>query len=465
MRKHEQIVYFFMTLLGMCLWTACMAPDATDTEDVDLLQASEDGSMSLAAFAAAATVVNSSAMGLWSPGKGDTCSKAIHDSYSVIAYDGKRYPTWHPPIDPKTGCRFGHEHGRDPKGSKLYAFIQSHFALNGDTAHSGVPFGIANEALDVFTNMDPTKERHEDHMGHKIEWENDVRLNRSNLSTTGSSTSPTPTTVYCSFMTKIHQGTHSKDAFGNNVHELLYFVICEDRATSPAKLDTQLAIAKMTAIGKPGESIRTCDKTTVNKVGSYSPANSPTGNGARFIPDRSCATQYVLVPPGKFSSFSQGLYEDWLTSNYIYSTGGKRLAYFDPHFAVFNPSRYFYSGKTDNMGRSIDLCREKESNGDYAHGGACEGLSSSVTWDDVRSPFNGGSRETYFSQNWTDNSGGKTIWYSDPYGNKATNTSFKGSLKQYIAAVKNLKPYAYESQAFGKSRNYGGSGTQVHAPN
>ena len=45
------------------------------------------------------------------------CSQALHDSIVVRGPDGNVYPTWHPPIDPATGCSFGHEHGADPRGS------------------------------------------------------------------------------------------------------------------------------------------------------------------------------------------------------------------------------------------------------------------------------------------------------------------------------------------------------------
>ena len=43
------------------------------------------------------------AFGLWTPGPNDTCTKDQHDAYSVVGPDGKLYPTWHPPVDPKTG--------------------------------------------------------------------------------------------------------------------------------------------------------------------------------------------------------------------------------------------------------------------------------------------------------------------------------------------------------------------------
>ena len=68
-------------------------------------------------------VGNAQSYGLWTPGPRDDCTAAIHNSYSVVGPDGKLYPTWHPPVDPVTGCSFGHDHGRDPRGSALYAAV------------------------------------------------------------------------------------------------------------------------------------------------------------------------------------------------------------------------------------------------------------------------------------------------------------------------------------------------------
>lgn len=381
----------------------------------------------------------SQAFGLWSPSHWDSCSKAIHDQYSVIGPDGKRYPTWHPPVDPATGCTFGHEHGRDPRGSHLYAAI------------GPLPFGLANEALETW---DPAGTRHEDHFGHKIEWENDVALQkdvggqRVNIG------------VSCDFLTKIHQGTHSKDAFSNNLHELAYHVRCTD--------GTELHATIMVAFGTPGEFVRSCDKATVVAVGPPTPANSPTGSGVRFIPDRSCIEQYILVPPGQFSQFSQGLYEDWVSGNYLRRGDGSQLAYFDPHFAVFAPSRYYEDTVASLTGRSMEACYETSPAGHHAAGGACDastrnGQDLDVTWDDPRSTLNGLVREVYFNQTVINNAGGPTVWYTDPFGGHAATAPFPGSVEQRVAAIDNTRPFPLESQAFGGTRNYGGSG--VHAPN
>ncbi len=55
--------------------------------------------------------------GTWLPNPTyDTCTKAQHDAYFVIGPDGLKYSTWHPSIGPG-GCKFGHDHGLDPRTS------------------------------------------------------------------------------------------------------------------------------------------------------------------------------------------------------------------------------------------------------------------------------------------------------------------------------------------------------------
>src|SRR5690606_6377513 len=61
-------------------------------------------------------VGNGRAYDVWRPAVEGECSAEIHNSYFVVGPDGTRYPTWHPPEDEATGCSFGHEHGRDPRG-------------------------------------------------------------------------------------------------------------------------------------------------------------------------------------------------------------------------------------------------------------------------------------------------------------------------------------------------------------
>jgi hypothetical protein len=128
---------------------------------------------------------NATSFGIWTPTKWDTCTKDEHGSFFIIGPDGKRYPTWHPPTTKRsdgTVCTFGHEHGRDPHLSKIWPKIQEFFAhdanhdgviSSAEKTVSGLPFGYVNGKLTEFNiaNGQPLLHRHEDHVGHKVEWE------------------------------------------------------------------------------------------------------------------------------------------------------------------------------------------------------------------------------------------------------------------------------------------------------
>jgi len=465
----------------------------------------------LAALHAVAEATNSHAMGLWKPNpKFDTCSQELHDSYSVIGPDGRRYPTWHPPevTNPATGkkCSFGHEHGRDPRKSALWTKIRQHFAFdaNGDgkinsaeLASAGLPFGYVNEQLDVFNSAKGINNgmRHEDHVGHKIEWENDLMLQRNSCGTVSSPGcwERTDVGVRCDFLMKPHQGTHSGDALVNNMHELIYAVSCRDAgATGDARnlIGTQLIASTMTVFGRPGGfNIGGVAGNQFQTVGQCTPANSPVGGGMRIIPSYSQVMSSILVSEGQFSNFSV-LYEDWLSANYLRDASGQQLAYYDPHFAVFLPSRFFapdgidYSGlprtledRIGQVGRSADLCHMVTSDGRRARGGPCAiqtnygEIKEPIAWDDPRSQFNGVRREFYFNQTVVTNVRGATRWYSDPFGKSAVPESvwrsnrskYVGFVPQAIARVDNRTHWPLESQALGKNRTYGHP--TVHAPN
>ncbi len=372
----------------------------------------------------------------WNPGPGDTCPVAVHNKYSTVGPDGKLYPTWHPPVDPETGCTFGHEHGRDPHGSHLYGSV-------GD-----IPFGYANEQLDTW---DPTGMRHEDHVGHKVEWENDVEMHLDGIA-------DAVLTIKCDILVKLHQGTHSKDAFTNNLHELVYHIKCAD--------GTELHVTTMNPIGRPGGFTRTCDGARI-EVGPPTPANSPEGGGQRVIPDRNCVDRFVLVPAGQNSSFSNGLHESWQTSTSIRKDDGTTLVSFNPYFQVNFPSRFYDPSLADITGRPIAVCYETEANGDKARGGPCasstnNGTIPGITYNDPRSGFNGVSRFVDINSNRVDNSDGPEVWYTDPFGKHAKTSPFAGSIRQFISRTNNTA-VPFNGPRLGDGRNYGGTG--VHPPN
>lgn len=75
---------------------------------------------------------------------GSACPASIHDAYVVAGPDGKMYPTWHPRVDPKSGCYFTHEHGDDPTKS------------------------LANSTLPAFGYIGELAGMHEPHEGFKV---------------------------------------------------------------------------------------------------------------------------------------------------------------------------------------------------------------------------------------------------------------------------------------------------------
>jgi len=373
----------------------------------------------------------------WEPGPFDTCSKEIHDSYSTIGPDGKRYPAWHPPIDPATGCSFGHEHGADPRTSMIHDDV-------GD-----IPFGLANELLDIYN---PGMPRHEDHFGHKIEVANDVEMDFRGPAGAVFS-------ARCHFLIKMHQGSHSKDAFTNNMHEISYHARCSD--------GTGVSMTFMTNIGDAGEFVDTCTGDHIS-AGTPSPVNSPDGGGQRVIPTRACAESRILVEPGDRSNFGGALRESWQTSESLRTADNHTLVAINPYFNVFRPSRFYDPSQSNLTGRPIDLCYEAIGTR-RARGGDCEeatgdGLILGVTFDDPRSPFDGVRRDFDINSLRVMNEGGPTVWYTDPLGLNARTEPFPGSIRQYIAAIDNTHGGAdMHGPGIGRDKDHGGPG--VHAPN
>lgn len=277
---------------------------------------------------------------------------AAHNQYYVIAYDGIKYPTWHPPVvtNPitKSGkCYFGHEHGTDPQKYIHWNEIVQHFGkdITGDGAitamridaatgaitpgdRAGLPFGIANEHMEQYYNKegrDSIFVRHEDHVGHKIEIvnkESDVNTNVDGHVTssthqmaqlagtnglnipyyrTGTNTYQ-PTGVVCTHLHKFHQGTHSGDAILNNLHETIFHSTCQsvnvDGINAPQYYPNNTVILTgMMAFGRPGEYVRFCFANRTTRV-------CPLGRN----PDGSCKLDDPLLEklPSGINSTSLG---------------------------------------------------------------------------------------------------------------------------------------------------------------
>ncbi|MGE5224945.1 MAG: hypothetical protein ACM3PY_21120 [Omnitrophica WOR_2 bacterium] len=81
------------------------------------------------------------------------CPAFVHDRYTTTGPDGKKYPTWHPSVDPVYRCYFDHEHGSDPHS--YIGFAQSGLPAFGYTAaqagiqesHAGYKVYVTNNDL------------------------------------------------------------------------------------------------------------------------------------------------------------------------------------------------------------------------------------------------------------------------------------------------------------------------------
>ena len=310
-----------------------------------------------------------------------------------------------------------------------------------------MPLGVANEALETF---DPANPRREDHVGHKIEWENDVPM-RVNAGVASAILQ-----VTCDVMIKLHQGTHSKDAFTNNLHEMVYHIRCND--------GSEAHLTFMAAIGTPGEFVRSYNQEQSVKVGLATPPNSPNGGGRCIIPDAACVQQFLVMNDGNSSDFGSGLHESWQTSNDIRTADGRSIASFDPYFQVNFPSRYCDPALPGITGRPVDLCFLPTAR---ARGGACQesirnGATAGVAYTDPRSAFNGVERFIDVNSIRIDNRDGPAVWYTNPFGRGGRTEPFPGSVRQALSKVNN-SALRISGPGLGFDRFYGGAKT--HAPN
>jgi hypothetical protein len=424
------------------------------------------------------------------------CSPAVHDSYFVIGPDGLRYPTWHPPVatDPATGreCAFGHEHGRDPRRSQLWKTRQVQQAFfydangNGsmdadEEAWAGLPFGYANTQSDVWFKAQGIETmRHEDHYGHKVEWANDetdiathgmseVKDAGVWMGKNGDGIVQHDSGMRCYFLGKVHQGTSTPDAFRHNLHEVMFFQDCRvkadlDRCTDAHDLSTcpdtssknaRVSLVTLHPFGEGGgftrfaplcgEERRLDPKDRIAVGHSALSKSYPGGDGDREIPTRDCIERGFLVTE---PTFSGNLYEAWPASLGVHNDSGTAIVE-GPHllFDVNDAVRYYYpeSLKAErgyaarrpelagtDLGYAQDLCREALGPR-RARYGLCDEADETVSWDDPRAGFRGLNRGMYFKAVVIRNAGGPAVWYTDPFGGRASKKAFPGALRQWVA--------------------------------
>jgi hypothetical protein len=310
--------------------------------------------------------------------------------------------------------------------------------------------------------------RHEDHVGHKV-----LAVNNSNViqGDNGSSFFPPQgaTIAVCDILLKFHQGTHSPDAFSNNVHELLLNQRCT------ASNGGQVTEARYNAM------------IPLGRAGGFSPSECP-GFGRPFInvkpavpadsPSDTRSLGRLITEPGCVQAIREGrthqdpLYPNpvpftvsdmddfWFSDVQVTGSGlSFRIA---PLFYVVNPSRYYDPGKPNQLGRIVDLCYTDLRGGSYCDQvkQITQQTGQQVAWDDPRSPFKGTLREFRPGTFTVQNSGPTTV-YTDVYGRNAASTPFPGSIRQYFSGNSGTALYVR-----GSTKDYAGSSADaIHAPN
>ena len=77
------------------------------------------------------------------------CADWVHERHTVER-GGRRWPTWHPPRDPRYRCAFGHEHGSNPRAfahfsrTGMPAFGPTGSYAGSDEPHAGFKVFVVN---------------------------------------------------------------------------------------------------------------------------------------------------------------------------------------------------------------------------------------------------------------------------------------------------------------------------------
>ena len=397
------------------------------------------------------------------------CSIATHDRYWVRAQDGRVYRTWHPPntTDAETGaaCSFGHEHGDDPRTSPLYQWA------------GGVPFGIVNHVAGLagFT-------RHEDHFGHKVVVQDLWQAVIGNPP--GPDDEPIAATgFHCYWLSKVHQGTHSGDALGNNMHEYQNNVMCDDGAVrtpdsgreqnaGPAH-HTETSVKTLTFWGQPGwfKSCSGLARQDAEGTGIEPPEGSDTnreikcaraGEGWTYkeLPTQvTSATGHV-----DFAPRDAGIDELWKPWSIVTDREGRTIFTSSAYYVVRNPIRLFNDGSLvprrdvdgdgtlDSWIPTIEACLAIPPSDRF---GQCRDLPTfppsvpmTEWWRQPESPFNGTIRVIHPKRIDLFNPSDRSIFCTDHLGQETADDPTvdttgaahcpAGQLLQRVAATQNL---------------------------
>ncbi len=347
----------------------------------------------------------------------------LHDRYWVQGPDAGQsadpqhpgnvaYQTWHPAIatHPDTGerCDFGHEHGISPAHAP-----QDVFDLSGGWPAFGYAARVAGGP------------RHEDHVGHKVT----VARFRASIGNGAGSETLYDAGFECDWLSKIHQGSFSMDAFSNHLHEYYLTLRCFDGLNASGVVDnstvgTAFSVKVMYTYGEPNKFVES--NCSGGQTYSSNILSDPLGNP--IMP----AMQ--LTPIGNhqpnhrgFACASGVLWKNletevsevdlWTEFIKIQRNSGQTALTIQPYYIVKNPARII-EGFDGSVGeqpsqvvRTVDLCYDSGGNRHnftYCADAPDPKPTDWIGWRDSRSPFNGTFRAINFKASHLSNASGPT---------------------------------------------------------
>ncbi|HFD11697.1 MAG TPA: hypothetical protein ENJ32_04410 [Crenotrichaceae bacterium] len=371
-------------------------------------------------------IQRSSGFGLWPHHSLSANCIDLHDRYWIAGPDAKAYHTWHPAISnhPETGetCDFGHEHGNRPDTSPLF------------TESGGwPPFGYAAEVAGG--------PRHEDHVGHKVtvaHWDaafGNAANTHNTLHAAGFS---------CDWLSKIHQGAYSIDAFSNHLHEYFLTVRCNDGPTRDTS--TAFSIKLMFTYGAPNRFNEISTNSTILAQNVKDPNGNPIALAMQIEPVN---PNLNAINSREFSGAGQFIWKqmnevtqiDLWTENVSIQTGGGSLV-IGPYYIVKNPARFYNVDNTyhpfpGQVAYTIDLCY-----GDDGHKlsyNYCDTApATKPNWQSPASPYNGTLRAINFKSLKMYNKNGTAHFCTDAYGHTASpEPCGSGQILQTVNTINN----------------------------
>ena len=355
--------------------------------------------------------------------------------------DNLAYHTWHPAIEvhPDTGetCDYGHEHGTSPLRAPADVF-----ELSGGWPAFGYAAAHAGPG------------RHEDHAGHKVT----VAHFRAAIGNGSGDETLFDAGFECDWLSKIHQGSHSMDAFANHLHEYFLTVRCFDGENEQGVQDgqtvgTAFSIKVMFTYGRPNRFVEeNCAAGADFDVSVLvSPDGNPISRSQRETPlgnnssnDRAFVCSDALVYRSLDQDADNALaYADlWNELIKIESPDGSDAMTIQPYYMVKNPSRViegFPNGASPSqVVRTIDLC--------YGDDGAkldlplCQDApASNPGWDSPGTPFNGALRAVHFKAISLQNGGGPSAFCTNAFGRRVDDPlpCEAGNIEQRAASYNN----------------------------